>query len=258
MRDVLALANRKVLEPFARAPGRTLLGLDFDGTLAPIVANRERAAMRPSTRQLLRRVARVYPTVVISGRARADVWRRVRGLGLAAVLGNHGIENRHTRARTRPVRRWIHALEERLARLSGVVIEDKGHSLAVHYRASRDKREAREIILAAATRLESVRLLGGSQVVNVLPAGATDKGRALESARRRLGCDKAIYVGDDDTDEDVFSLARPGRLLGIRVGRRRLSAATYAIRSQADIDGLLRVLLAMGPPATARRRRAGL
>jgi hypothetical protein len=51
-------------------------------------------------------------------------------------------------------------------------------------------------------------------------------------------------VGDDETDEDVFALRRPGRLLGIRVRRRRGSSAAYYIRTQAEIDRLLRALLA--------------
>jgi len=90
MEHALAPAQHRVLERFARS--RMVLALDFDGTLAPIVADPERAAMRLSTRRLLRQVARAYPCVVISGRARADVLRRVRGLGVLEVIGNHGSE----------------------------------------------------------------------------------------------------------------------------------------------------------------------
>ena len=54
-------------------------------------------------------------------------------------------------------------------------------------------------------------------------------------------------MGDDETDEDVFALDRPGRLLGIRVGRKRSSSATYYVRTQADVDRLLRALLALRP-----------
>ena len=101
------------------------------------------------------------------------------------------------------------------------MIEDKGLSLAVHYRGARRKKEARALILDAAAGLGDVRLVGGKQVLNVLPAGAPGKGQALERARARLGCDTAVYVGDDETDEDVFALDQPGRLLAIRVGRKR-------------------------------------
>jgi trehalose 6-phosphate phosphatase len=254
MRDILARANREVLEQFACS--RTLLGFDFDGTLAPIVTDPDRAAMRPSTRRLLRQVAQAYPCVVISGRSRADVQRRVRGVKVAEVIGNHGLEPWHARARARPeVRRWIPLLKEQLDRVQGVTIEDKGLSLAVHYRRSREKKSARASILAAAARLSEVRLMGGKQVLNVLPAGAPHKGLALERARARLRCDTAIYLGDDETDEDVFALDQPGQLLTVRVGRKRSSSAAYYIRTQAEIDGLLRSLLACRPGRVAERGR---
>ena len=243
MRYVLARANRHLLAGFAGS--RMLLALDFDGTLAPIVADPERAAMRPSTRRLLRQVARAYPCVIISGRARADVRRRVRGLGVLEVIGNHGLEpGRATAPALRQVRRWVPLLERSLSRVPGVTVEDKGPSLAVHYRRSPAKRAARARILAAAAGLGEVRLVRGKQVVNILPRGAPHKGLALERVRARLGCKTAVYVGDDETDEDVFALGRSGRLLGIRVRRRRGTAAAAYIRTQAEIDRLLRALLA--------------
>jgi trehalose 6-phosphate phosphatase len=133
------------------------------------------------------------------------------------------------------------------------VIEDKGLSLAVHYRGARNEGQARARILAAAAPLGEARLMGGKQVLNILPAGAPHKGMALERERNRLGCDTAVYVGDDETDEDVFALDRPRQLLAIRVGRARSSSARYYIRTQAEIDGLLQSLLAFGRGPTARR-----
>ena len=256
MRDILARANREVLDQYARS--RTLLAFDFDGTLAPIVTDPDRAAMRPSTRRLLRSVARAYPCVVISGRSRADVAGRLRGVGLAGIVGNHGLEPWHPPARVlREVRRWVPLLEERLGGIEGVTVEDKGLSLAVHYRRAPEKKKARARILEATAALGPVRLVGGKQVLNVLPMGAPHKGLALERARARLGCDTAVYVGDDETDEDVFALDQPGQLLSIRVGRKKSSSAAYCIRGQAEIDALLRSLLAYRPgPAAARGRRA--
>ena len=243
MRDILAAASGDVLDRFARS--RPLLAFDFDGTLAPIVADPARAAMRASTRRLLERAAGAYPCIVISGRSRADVGRRLHGVRLRGVVGNHGLEPWRAAPRlVREVRRFVPLLEARLRGVAGVVIEDKGLSLAVHYRRSRDKQEARARIRAAAARLGPARLMGGKQVLNILPAGAPDKGLALERARARLGRATAVYVGDDETDEDVFRLARSKRLLAIRVGRKRGSAAPYYIRTQADIDRLLRRLLA--------------
>jgi trehalose 6-phosphate phosphatase len=77
---------------------------------------------------------------------------------------------------------------------------------------------------------------------------------ALERERDRLGCDTALFVGDDDTDEDVFALDRPGRLLGIRVGRTPASQAPYCLRDQREIDDLLDRLIALRRDAPARPR----
>jgi trehalose 6-phosphate phosphatase len=255
MRDILARANRHVLRQFACS--RVLLAFDYDGTLAPIVSDPRQAAMRATTRALLREIAKRYPCVVISGRARADALRRVRGVGAVEVIGNHGIEPWQTSRRgLLAVRRWQPTLARRLARFPGVRIEDKVYSMAVHYRQSRQKKKARMAIQRAASALGDVRLIRGKQVVNLLPRDAPHKGIALEKARARFGCDTAVYVGDDETDEDVFGLDRPGRLLTVRVGRRRDSLASYFLRDQSEIDRLLIALLSVVPerrPGGVRR-----
>ncbi|HKU43339.1 MAG TPA: trehalose-phosphatase, partial [Polyangiales bacterium] len=71
MKHVLSRENREVLAQLART--RVLLAFDYDGTLAPIVAQRDRAHMRARTRRLLARVCALYPCAVISGRSRLDV-----------------------------------------------------------------------------------------------------------------------------------------------------------------------------------------
>lgn len=242
MRDILAANQRGLIEPFAWS--RTLLAFDFDGTLAPIVDRPEDAVMRASTRSLIMRAAALYPCVVISGRAIPDVTRRVDNLGLRAVIGNHGLEPwKATRKIHRRVREWRPIFEEALRNEPGVEIEDKSYSLAVHYRRSRAKKKVRQIVEAVAAPLDRVRLIGGIEVINVVPADAPHKGIALERERSRLRCDTAIYVGDDETDEDVFALDQPGRLLSIRVGLKKTSQADFFLRSQADIDSLLRLLI---------------
>jgi trehalose 6-phosphate phosphatase len=145
----------------------------------------------------------------------------------------------------RHVQRWLPALKARLSRHQGVVIEDKGFSVAIHYRQARERTSARRAVVSAARSLEDVRLVGGKLVVNILVPGAPHKGLALERERLHFACDTAIYVGDDETDEDVFQIDRPGQLLSIRVGRKRSSAAPYYIRNQAEIDRLLETLVAV-------------
>jgi trehalose 6-phosphate phosphatase len=250
MRDILSPAGRQVLQQFAWS--NVLVALDYDGTLAPIVVRPERAALRRETRGLLQALAHVYPVVVISGRAQQDVLRRLHGTSVSEVIGNHGIEPRHATAGYRAlVRRWLPALRTALLPLRGVWVEDKTYSVAVHYRQSRQKKVALPAILAAASGLGDVRLVGGKQVVNVLPVGAPHKGFALEKARDRLGCDTAIYVGDDETDEDVFALDAPGRLLAVRVGARRASEAAYYLRDQRSVDEFLLELLRLRPGRAA-------
>ncbi|MEK6630255.1 MAG: trehalose-phosphatase [Acidobacteriota bacterium] len=252
MRHILARANRDVLRQFACS--RVLLAFDYDGTLAPIVSDPKQAAMRATTRALLSEIAKRYPCVVISGRARADALRRLRGVGAVEVIGNHGIEPWQTSQRgLLAVRRWQPTLARRLARLPGVRIENKVYSVAVHYRQSREKKKVRMAIHRTAAALGDVRLIRGKQVVNLLPNDAPHKGIALEKARTRFQCDTALYVGDDDTDEDVFALDQPGQLLTIRVGSKRDTLAGYFLRDQAEIDQLLHVLLSVGPE---RRQRA--
>ena len=244
MKDILSRAGRAVLQQYAWS--NVLVAFDYDGTLAPIVADPERALMRKATRELLHRVSKAYPVVVISGRTRPDALRKLRGAGVIEVIGNHGIEPRYAAARHEAeVRRWLPTLTRCVAPFRGVSIEDKTYSVTVHYRRAREKKKARAAILAAAAELGAVRLIGGKQVVNILPIGAPHKGIALESERDRLGCDTAIYIGDDETDEDVFGLDQPGRLLTVRVGRKRGSQAAYYVSSQAAIDDFLAALLSL-------------
>jgi len=93
--------------------------------------------------------------------------------------------------------------------------------------------------------ISTVRWPRGKLAVNLLVPNAPHKGLALERERAHFACDTVMYVGDDETDEDVFQLDRPGRLLSIRVGRKRASAAPYYIHNQGEIDRLLETLVAL-------------
>lgn len=246
MHHILAKRHLRMLAGFASS--NVLLGFDYDGTLAPIVSDPAVARMRPATRRLLSSVARRYPSIVISGRPRADLVRRVGGVPVFQMAGNHGLEPFAEHARyARQVRTWVRRLEHSLGRYRGVVVEDKIYSVTIHYRHSRRRREAIAAIDEAVRGLRGVRSLGGVDAVSLVPRGAPTKGAALERARRLLACDTAIYVGDDQTDEDAFASAKPDRLLAIRVGAARTSHASYWLRSQAEIDHLLSALVALRP-----------
>jgi trehalose 6-phosphate phosphatase len=239
---ILSRTSREVLERFAWS--RVLVAFDFDGTLAPIVADRDAARMRAGTRRLFARLCERYPCAVISGRRRDDVAARLGDAAVAHVVGNHGLEpGARLEEFAVAIARIRTTVERDLAPYSGIDVEDKRYSLAIHLRRCRQKQAVRAVIDDAVASMAGVRLIPGKQVVNLVPAGASHKGDALLALRTRADVDTAIYVGDEDTDEDVFALDQPGRLLSIRVGRAARSAAAYYIRDQREVDVLLRSLL---------------
>jgi trehalose 6-phosphate phosphatase len=230
------------LRTFTRA--RVLLAFDYDGTLSPIAPTPERARLPAATRRLLTRVAQHYPIVVISGRALADISGRVADIGVRQVFGNHGLEWSGGSSQPGPrVRQWVHQLREQLGGRNGIVVEDKLHSLSVHYRAAPDHERALALILPVVRTLPDVRIICGAAAVNLLPNDGANKGVALRRALDSSGCDSAIYVGDDDTDEDAFGALMPKKLLAIRVGPSAASRARYHLDSQDSIDLLLRAFL---------------
>lgn len=231
------------------AEERTLCGFDFDGTLSPIVDLPDSAVMRPRTRGLLRRLAMLYPCIVVSGRARGDVLGKLSGIRVTRVIGNHGAETETTQNSQCLVDRWLAALELELGLVPGLWIENKEYSVAVHYRHSAQKAEARGKILAAARKLEGVHVFGGKQVVNLAPSSAPNKGDALAAERDRLACAWVLYVGDDETDENAFALN--GNVVSVRVGRKLRSHARYYLRSQNEIDDLLEALVRLREPVLA-------
>lgn len=254
MKYVLHAAERRALLAFLRK--RTLIALDYDGTLAPIAPHPSEAHMPDSTRALLGRVAKRMPVIVLTGRSRADALRFLGGVPVLEVIGSHGMEMPGTPA-TRFLSRigeWREHLVRHLGALVGVSIEDKRHSLAVHYRHAEDPLVARELIGDAIEGLQGARVVGGKQVVNLVPAEAPDKGTALLAACTRLGYEQAMFVGDDETDESAFGVGRPGQVFTIRVGESADSLAGYYLRTQDEIDELLRLLLgSVGGGAPTRR-----
>lgn len=244
MQHILAKSHFSTLANFACSS--VLIGFDYDGTLAPIASTPARVRMRQSTRALLARVARQYPCIVISGRALDEVAKRLQKLPLWHVFGNHGVEPwAQTEEAADLVKGWASRLRGRLARLPGVVVENKTYSVTIHYRQAADKTRARRAIADAIRGLRHIRALGGEQAVNLMVKDSADKGAALQRARRVLGCESAIYVGDDETDEDAFASAPAEQLLSVRVGPARASRARYYLASQAEIDRFLRALLAV-------------
>ena len=246
-RAILAAECTSVLQSFAQSG--VLLAFDYDGTLSPIAPTPESARLPEATKQLLVRVAAHYPMVVISGRALDDISARMADIGVRHIFGNHGLEWSGGKSRPRVrVHRWADQLREQLAGLTGVFVEDKTHSLSVHYRLAPDNERTLQLILPIVRRLPDVRVICGAAAVNLLPKDGANKGVALRRALEVIGCEKAIYVGDDDTDEDAFGALQPETLLGIRIGSSCTSRATYHLDAQDSIDRLLQALIDIRAP----------
>lgn len=242
MQTILHDQQRALLTALADA--NVLLAFDYDGTLVPIASTPSEPRMRDATRQLLIRAAQLYPCVIISGRALDDLSKRLEGVPVWYLFGNHGLEPPQPGVISpTPARAWAEHLKQVLPEDPGILIEDKRYSLTIHYRNALDRRRAIEAIDRVVAELPDARPLGGAEAVSLLPRGAANKGVALQQACRWFACDSAIYVGDDATDEDAFASPYPEKLLTIRVGAAPDSGARYHVRSQEEIDTLLQVLV---------------
>ena len=240
---------RHVLEPSGEAAlaavlrRSPLLGFDFDGTLAPIVSTPEQARVSRSVSDKLRRLSARLPVAIVSGRSATDVRRRL-DFEPYCVIGNHGADAGSEPAdevteSLEGVRRSLSANAQALLH-AGVNVEDKGLSIALHYRLSRKPLQSAalidEILRDAAT---GCAIFAGKMVVNVVPGGVPDKGTAMHQLVRRCGAACAFYVGDDGNDESVFNSAPP-EWLTVRVGRHDpASRAHYFIDSTAEVGMLL-------------------
>ena len=241
------LAKRHIPTLTAFATSNVLIAFDYDGTLAPISSNPERAPMRARTRRLLAAVAERYPCIVISGRARSDLVKWLSGVPVWHLSGNHGLEPWAEEASyVARVTRWEQQLVRRLQRHPGVTNWNPSAPIP--------RRPAMRAIQQATAALRGARLISGKEAVSVLPRDSAGKGDALQRSRRLLHCDVAIYVGDDDTDEEAFVESPKGAVLGIRIGARRKSKARYHLRDQAEMDGFLQKLIKLRPIRQSARR----
>lgn len=235
----------------------TLIVLDFDGTLAPIIGDRHAAALPKRGRAVLARLARLYPVAVLSGRGAHDVQERLAGAPVKWVVGSHGAEwpgeEREHRAWRHLVGTWRAVLSPRLAAIGGVDLEVKPLSLAVHYRRARDERAAVTSIARAMADLVGVSVVLGKKVVNLVPEGAGDKGTALRRLAGLAGAKRVLFIGDDVTDEAAFGTDLDVPAVMVRVGRNPSSQAGAWLRRRSDVDVLLERLCALREP---ERRRA--
>ena len=248
MKPLLSPSGMKILRGFAGS--RTAVILDYDGTIAPIVRHQTRALISPKTALLVSQVARLYPTAVLSGRKLSDVRKRMPGIPVREIVGNHGLEwkgSASSKRMKKQVVRWkraiLHAVDTGIISKRGLELEDKGVSLSLHYRCTTNPAKTREQIENFLHTIPGLRAMPGKMLFNIVPNVNVNKGTALLKLRKKLRCDRVIYVGDDRTDEDVFALPRKSFLLDVRVGKSSLSSARYFLHAQPQIDRLLEALV---------------
>ncbi len=262
MQYLFTEAGKRRLSELARPS--TLFAFDFDGTLSQIVRQHQEAQLAPLIRTQLVELGKVAPTAILSGRSLADLQARVDGAA-AHLVGNHGLEGLGASSEALQRARdtclaWMHQVEARCMPLFtqiGVTVEDKTYSLAIHYRTARWKPAAKHAIRQLLPLLSPApRVLPGKSVWNLLPPDAPHKGTALLALMTRLGCRAALYIGDDDTDEDVFALPDK-RIVTVRIGLKRDSAAQFLLHRRSEITTLLQYLTNVCDQKDWKDTRAG-
>ena len=236
---------------------KPLLAFDFDGTLAPIVPHPDEARVPLPVARRLQYLAARLPVAIVTGRAIADVESRL-GFSPHHILGNHGIENPLDAAHGD----WARALDDFRVVLHrerhdlaavGLRLEDKGLSIALHYRLAPDR--SRAVARVEALLLDygrQLKVVGGKCVFNITAAEAPDKGDALLALVRSTGAGCALFVGDDLNDEAVFAKALPDWVT-VRIGRNHPgSRARYYLDVPAQLPALLDTLIDL---ANAPERR---
>jgi len=254
MSDLFSAEGRAALARLCAGPA--IFGFDFDGTLAPICPTPGEVQMDARTAVAFAALTRRAPVAVVTGRGVADV--RIRLLGAPRwVVGNHGNEGMPGGDAARQAQQatvcagWCAQLQE-MGALSGagIVLEDKRYTLSLHYRQAPDWQAAQAQLAARLGALQPApEVVSGKCVFNLMPAGASDKFRALrELAQIDMPASTVFFVGDDDNDEIVFRNAPPDWVT-VKVGNEGSTAARFRLRGQEALADCLDLLLALCPEA---------
>ncbi|PBC78301.1 trehalose 6-phosphatase [Streptomyces sp. TLI_235] len=274
-------AGRDGLAALLAAPGEAVVALDFDGTLAPIVADPTTARAHPEAAVVLAALApRVGAVAVVTGRPAADAvafggFDGVPGLEHLTVLGQYGAErwDAHTGALTAPepppgvaaARAALPALLAREGAPEGTWTEDKGRALAVHTRRTAEPQPAMDRLrapLAAFAAEHGLVVEPGRFVLELRPPGV-DKGGALEAFLAERSARTVLYAGDDLGDLAAFAAVENRRgegLPGLLVcsGPTTGEAPVRELADRADLvvpgpAGLVDLLAALAEELGAER-----
>jgi trehalose 6-phosphate phosphatase len=250
-------AGEDGLAAIRKAPRDAVVGLDFDGTLAPIVEDPTRARAHPGAAAALSRLSPLVGAIVIvTGRpaAVAVEYGGLAGLHGLVVLGQYGLERWEDGELTVPepppgvaeVRAKLPQVLAAAGAPEGALIEDKGHALAVHTRRCAEPQVALDRlrgVLEALAERTGLRVEPGRYVLELRPPGV-DKGvaiRGLLAERARPGFPSAVlFAGDDLGDLAAYAAIDELREQGVP-GVKVCSGSTEvtALAEQADlvVDG---------------------
>ena len=251
LKPLLGPQGLAALAALVRAPA--LFAFDFDGTLAPIRPRPDDVHVSATIALRLEKLARLRPVAIVTGRQIADVRERL-GFTPTWIIGNHGAEDDGDPEAAARARAALDALRERVRAHAdglagaGVLVEDKGQSLALHFRTAPDRAAASALIEEVMAGFTStLHVFGGKLVYNAVAADAPDKAVAVQRLIERAGAHAAFFAGDDVNDEPVFAAARP-EWVTVRIGcERRESAARWCIDGPHEMAGVLdRILAAIG------------
>jgi trehalose 6-phosphate phosphatase len=248
-----------------------LLFLDYDGTITPIAARPEMAVLSSQAKEILKQISHhsLFKLAIISGRS-LSVIKALVGLENIAYVGNHGLEIEcplwHCQAQgrekisfTHPIAKEIEpvlkkleqSLRERLVGIDGVIIENKGLTLSVHYRLAKETavKKIKKLFLEAieyGNARDKLQVTEGKKVLEVRPPVEWNKGKAIERLLEIYGTPGSlpIFAGDDITDEDGFRVLQMIGGISIFVGEDKASsAADYYLDSPEQLHHWLGKLL---------------
>jgi trehalose 6-phosphate phosphatase len=240
-------ARKARFSPPALDPKASAVFLDLDGTIAEIVARPDEVGPDALLTSILERLCVTMEgrVAVLTGRLLEDADRILEGR-IASVAAVHGLVRRMPDGFVAKYPGSPKLVEAKRLLLAfahaqyGLVIEDKGLSMALHYRqvpqAERAVRAATERI----ARASGLTVQAGSMVSEVRTPGP-DKGDSLKEFLNvtPFAGRMPVMVGDDLTDEHAFGAAEEMGGYGILVGRPRHTAARYRLASVAEVRSWL-------------------
>ena len=233
-----------------KQPGGFAVFLDFDGTLVEIAPRPDQVRVDEALPGDLRRlhgrldgalaIVTGRPITVIDGFLAPE---RFDVAGLHGVERRTGAELLGCRPEDHPdLRAGVARLLSETADIPAILIEDKGCSVAVHWRLATpsDAERAEAVVVSVADTLRArFRLQRGKSVAEILPISAT-KGHAIRAFLRAApyAGRTAVFAGDDVTDEEGFDDVNAVGGISVKIG----SGPTIAERRLSDLEDVRRLV----------------